>query len=129
MRLESNELVERFLAREITARDFKHDMHVAVAWSLLRRLPFADALAQCASTIKFMAEREGAPEKFNTTITVAYMGLIGEHMSAHPKATWDEFISANRQLLDKSLLGRWYPRERLHSPLARETFLLPGLRA
>jgi hypothetical protein len=129
MNEESDALVERFLAGDIAARDFTHDMHVKVAWALLKRMPFLEALERCAATIKAMAVREGAPHKFNTTITIAYMSLIDEHMREAPYETWEAFIAANPALMDKALLGRWYGRERLHSPEARASFVMPQARA
>lgn len=123
--LDPDALVDRFLAGAIAAPDFKHDMHVAVAWALLKRMPYLEALTRCVATIKAMAEREGAPHKFNMTITTAFMALIDEHMRATPQATWSEFVAANPTVLDKKLLERWYAPERLRSRGARETFLMP----
>jgi hypothetical protein len=119
-------LVERFLNREIAATDFTHEMHVRVGWALLHRMPYHEALARIAATIKFMAEREGHPQKFNTTITAAFLALIAEHVAEHKEASWQDFIAANPALTDKQVLTRWYPIERLHSPAARETFLMPA---
>ena len=118
--------VERFLNREIAARDFTHEMHVRAGWSLLTRMSYLQALERCASIIRYMAEREGASQKFNMTITVAFLALIVEHIAATPGAsTWREFISANAELLDKAVLTRWYAPERLKSPAAREGFVMP----
>ena len=118
--------LERFMNREIPARDFTHEMHVRAGWSLLNRMSYLEALDRCASTIRFMAEREGAGQKLNTTITVAFLALMGEHIAATPGATtWREFIAANNALLDKTVLTRWYAPERLKSPAAREGFLMP----
>jgi len=118
--------VDRFLAGMIPARDFDHAMHVEVAWALLNRYPFVEALARCTAAIKAMAERAGAADKFNLTITAAFMALIDEHRRAHPHADWTYFIAANPDLLDKKLLARWYTPERLRSAQARETFLMPA---
>ena len=118
--------VERFLNGEIAARDFTHEMHVRAGWSLLNRMDYLQALERCASIIRIMAEREGAAQKFNMTITVAFLALIAEHMAATPGAqTWRDFIAASGALLDKTVLKRWYAPERLKSQAAREGFLLP----
>jgi hypothetical protein len=122
---DADALVERFLNLKIAASDFTHDLHVAVGWALLRRMHYVEALACCTATIKAMAEREGAPQKFNTTITVAYLALIDGHLRETPDATWPEFIAAHPKLMDKTLLARWYPAETLRSPEARATFVMP----
>jgi hypothetical protein len=123
--LDPDALVERFLAREVPPRDFTHEMHVAVGWALLRRMSYPEALAVCAATIKAMAESVGAAEKFNTTITAAFLALIAEHMAEGGARTWPDFIAANPALLDKAVITRWYSPERLSSPLARATFVMP----
>lgn len=123
---EDEAFVERFLNREIAARDFTHEMHVRAGWALLNRMSYLEAVERCASTIRSMAEREGAGQKFNMTITVAFLALIAEHIAATPSAkTWPDFIAANRALLDKKLLTRWYEPERLKSAAARSGFLMP----
>jgi hypothetical protein len=43
-------------------------------------------------------------------------------MSADPV---DAFLAANADLADKHVLRRWYGPERLGTPLARSTFILP----
>jgi hypothetical protein len=123
--LSPDALVERFLAREIPPREFTHEMHVAVGWALLRRMPYPEALAAYAATIRAMAESVGAAEKFNITITAAFLALIAEHLAEDDALAWPAFIAANPALLDKSLLARWYSPERLRSPLARATFVMP----
>lgn len=118
-------LVDRFLNLEIPNGDFTHEMHVAVGWALLRRMPYVEALAACAATIKAMAARAGAPHKFNTTITAAYLALIDCHLREMPAETWRAFIAAHPMLLDKRLLARWYPPGALQAQAARETFVMP----
>jgi hypothetical protein len=121
-------LAARFRALEIEPASFTHEMHVAVAWVLLQRKPFLEAASQCAETIRAMAVRAGAGEKFNETITVAFMALVAEHMARSKAKTWPAFIAENPELLDKKLLARWYDVERLNSPLARKSFLMPSAR-
>ena len=72
-----------------------------------------------------MAGSVGAPEKFNATITVAFMSVIAERKSQVESADFDSFISANPDLLDGNALRGWYTKERLNSPAARHQFLMP----
>ena len=72
-----------------------------------------------------MAERAGVPAKFNTTITVAFLGLVAERSTERPSASWEEFAKANPDLMEKNVLDAWYETGRLSSDAAREIFLLP----
>ncbi len=39
--------------------------------------------------------------------------------------TFEAWLAKHPELLDRSLLQRWYRPERLNSPAARRSFLLP----
>ncbi len=93
---------------------------------MLGKYDFVDAVARYAHNIKTIAARAGAPGKFNTTITVAFLSLIAERMGSGKYADYGDFISQNQDLESKGLLRRWYPSERLQSDLARKVFLLPS---
>ncbi len=118
-------LRERFEQHAIDPGDFGHREHVAAAWAMLDRYPFLEATQRYADTIRRLAERAGALEKFNLTITLAFMGLIAERRAATGDVGWTAFIAANADLLERDVLGRWYSPERLASPLARRQFVLP----
>lgn len=118
-------MTRRFIDREIDNRAFRHDDHVLVAYDLLRIRPFDEAAALYARGIRELAARAGAPEKFNTTITFAYLSLIAERMDSGPAPSFDAFAATNPDLLSKTALDRWYAPERLHSDAARRMFLMP----
>ena len=124
-RTDRGRLLDRFEERQIPAPDFRHLDHVQVAFEILDKYDFVQACARYASTIKAMAESAGAPEKFNATITVAFMSVIAERKSQMENADFESFISANPDLLDGNALKGWYTKERLDSPAARHQFLMP----
>ncbi|GIL38967.1 hypothetical protein [Roseiterribacter gracilis] len=105
--------------------EFGHEEHVRLAFELLRRHDFIDALHRFAGGLKRMTARLGVGHKFNVTITVALASLIAERMQETPEATWDEFRDANPDLFDRKLLARSYAPERLSDERARKVFLLP----
>jgi hypothetical protein len=72
-----------------------------------------------------MAVRAGSPAAYHETITVAFLAVIAERSGADAFADFEAFACANRDLMDKSVLGRWYTPDRLGMDLARRTFLLP----
>ena len=104
---------------------FGHVDHIRVAFDLLQEGDFIDAAATYARGIQTLAARAGAADKFNLTITYAFMSLIAEAMTRTPTADFDSFLAANPALMDKTLLTRWYSPARLHSTTARDTFLMP----
>jgi len=122
---EDNSLLGRFERHEIEPGSFRHSDHVQVAYDMLARYNFVDACARYASTIRAMAESVGVPEKYNTTITIAFMSLIAERRSQSDSNDLDSFLASNPDVLEKDVLKGWYSEERLGSSLAREQFLLP----
>ena len=118
-------LVEAFKARTLDPGAFHHEDHVYVAYALLRKNRFLDAATDYAKSIEAMAIKDGAPDKFNITITLAFMSLIAERMAGTAHADYEEFIARNPDLLSKDLLQAWYTPARMHSRLGRVAFLMP----
>lgn len=119
------ELARSFEERDIDAGAFRHCDHVGVAYEMLRNYDFVDAAARYAGSIKSMAQKAGVPEKFNATITLAFLSLIAERMGTTRHSNFDDFIAGNPDLLSKDVLEKWYSPERLRSDLARAVFLMP----
>jgi len=118
-------LVQSFEARDLDAGGFRHVDHVGVAYEMLRKYDFMDATVKYAENIKTIATKAGVPDKFNATITLAFMSLIAERMGTTRHADYDDFISQNQDLNSKDMLRKWYSPERLQSDLARNVFLMP----
>jgi hypothetical protein len=114
-----------FLHGEVDNRNFHHADHVCVGFELLRHHNFPDALAVYSAALHRIATRAGYPEAYHETITVAFLSLISEHQAVGQYADFETFARDNPALMDKSLLERWYPRERLVSDIARRTFVMP----
>lgn len=123
--MDSTILTHDLLAGRMDPANFGHPEHVAVAFELLRRSPFVDGTRTCANAINALATRAGAPDKFHTTVTVAFLALISERLARAPTERFDTFIERNPDLLSGSPLKPWYSAERLADPLARTAFLLP----
>jgi hypothetical protein len=118
-------LLNAFLGGKIEGRSFHHADHVRVGFELLCRHTFPDALAAYSAALKGIATRAGNPGAYHETITVAFLSLIAEHRAAGRYADCEAFLKNNPQLLDKSILERWYAPERLLSDIARKTFVMP----
>jgi len=110
-----DELLDAFEAGRIDGGEFPHSDHVRVAWGLAQRYSHDEALARLGAGIRAMAERSGRPGVYHETITRAWFELI---------ASADD-LSNNPELLDKSLLRRFYSTERLSA--GRTEWLEPDL--
>jgi len=131
------DLADRFERFELSTDGFSHRAHVAVGFAMLRRYSFLEATQRFASTLHTMASAAGAADKYNTTITVAFMALIFERMSAdavfdagadaeaRKPVSFDEFCAANPDLLASGTLTALYSPARLSSSAARAGFVLP----
>jgi hypothetical protein len=122
------ELLQAFLGRTLDNRSFSHRDHVRVAFALLREESFSDAAAIFCGALKEIARRAGRPDAFHMTITLGFLSLIAERCAATDYADFAQFERENPDLLVKSAIERWYAPARLHSDVARSTFVLPGQR-
>jgi hypothetical protein len=119
--------LDAFLHGEVDNKSFHHVDHVRVAFEILGRHDFPDAVAAYSTGLKSIARRAGNPGAYHETITVAFLSLIAERRIVGDYRDFSAFVADNADLLDKSVLGRWYTPERLQSETARRTFVLPSL--
>jgi len=119
------ELARAFEACDVDVSAFGHIDHVGVAYEMLRTCDFLDASLKYSECINTIATKAGASQKFNLTITLAFLSLIAERMNATRHNSFGSFIRQNRDLLSANVLAKWYSPERLRSDLARAVFLMP----
>jgi hypothetical protein len=105
---------------------FPHPEHVRLAYGMLERYPFGEALMRFSRGLKLLAAKAGRPEVYHETITVAFLALIGERRASGQDESWCEFKANNSDLFDKRCLEKWYGAAQLGSDLARRTFCLPA---
>ncbi|MBU4529981.1 MAG: hypothetical protein KUA43_03425 [Hoeflea sp.] len=120
------DMLRRFERGELDPAGFRHADHVGVAYEALLRDGFFKALLIYAEGLTALVEEAGLPDKFNATVTFAYMSAIAERMHRHPAASAQDFISANPDLLSGAVLDR-HSKARLNSELARQVALPPDL--
>ena len=124
-----SELARSFAAHDVDNATFGHEDHVRVAYEMLMGHDFAEAAFRYAANIRAIAAKAGAPNKFNATITFAFMSLIAERMETTDHCDYEGFIAANLDLKSKDVLQKWYSPQRLQSASARRIFLLPDITA
>jgi hypothetical protein len=117
--------LERFVRGEMDAASFPHREHVRMAFEMLRRHDFPQAVLLFSNALRVMTARAGKPHAFHQTVTVAFLALIAERMEESGSADFAAFVRAHPEVLEKSALTRWYRPEQLASEIARRTFVLP----
>ncbi|MDQ6912935.1 MAG: hypothetical protein M3128_08685 [Verrucomicrobiota bacterium] len=110
----------------IDPKAFPHREHVRLAFEMLRRHSFGEALTRFAQGLRHLTSRLARPQVYHETITVAFLALIAERCATTACTGWEDFIARNSDLLDKKVLLGWYSSEQLQSELARQTFCLPA---
>ena len=118
-------LTKAFEAHTLDPDVFGHLEHVQVAYEMLQRYDFLEVSERYSRAINSIATRAGAPEKFNLTITLAFLSLIAERVHDTEHSDFEEFLALNEDLKSGSVLNRWYSREVLASDFARTHFALP----
>lgn len=118
------EFLAVFEAGALDPRTFDHAAHIRAGFLLLGSTDFLDAARRYGRAVQALAEKAGAPEKFNVTITLAFLSLIAERMA--DEATAGAFIAKHPDLLDRNALSAWYP-EPARLAQGRTSFRLPAI--
>ena len=120
------ELVGGFEAGSLA--DFPHEQHVRLTLIYLCRHGHAETLRKLSDGLLRFATAKGHPEKFNVTMTRAWIDLIDAARRAHPGVDDPAgLVGACPQLLDRNALLRFYSRDRLETAEARERWVSPDL--
>lgn len=105
---------------------FSHRDHLGVTVTALKQGDFYDALARIAHGLQRLTQIAGVPEKFNATITFAFVSLIAQRMEAGCDSV-EAFLRDNPDLLSGNPLAGLYPAGQADTPLAKRVPVLPGL--
>ncbi|MBO6918886.1 MAG: hypothetical protein JJ858_10690 [Rhizobiaceae bacterium] len=117
------EYTDAFLSQEVDANDFSHLDHVCVAREIILRFDFLMAVQIFSESIHSMAMNAGASDKFNLTVTLAFMSIISERMQSGEDL--EGFVKTNQDLLHTDFMEAYYTKDRLNSSKAKGIFLMP----
>jgi hypothetical protein len=120
-----DELMEEVMS---TASRFGHREHVRLTWLAVRRRGTPGAVELISDGIRRTARYAGVPQKYNATVSRAWVELTAYHMAEAP-GDFDELVRRNPGLLDKRLLTRFYSSRALASPAARTGWVEPDVKA
>lgn len=117
---------ERLMAQVMEgASRFGHREHVHLTWLAVREYGVAEATRIVSDGIQTTARYAGHPQKYNATVSRAWVELVGFHHAAQPSAAFDDFIASNPDLMDKRLLTRFYHPATLATTAARGGWVAP----
>lgn len=126
-----NELDETFdrLMREVmsTATRFGHREHVHLTWLAVQRYGPTATIELVSQGIQRTARYAGAPQKYNATVSRAWVELVGHHVVEDAAAAFETMLERNPPLLDKRLLMRFYRPATLAGTDARSGWVSPDL--
>ena len=109
---------------------FRHRQHIHLAFLAVHRHGGARAAELVSGWIRHIAAYQRAPQKYNATVTRAWMEIVAHHVTAEPAvADFEAFAERNPALLDKRLLNGHYTSAALASREARAGWVMPDLAA
>jgi hypothetical protein len=106
---------------------FDHREHIHLAWLAVRHYGLSAAISLVSNGIQQTARYTGAPQKYNATVSKAWVELVAHHTHDDRAADFDTFAARNPALLDKRLLTRFYRPATLASAQARTGWAPPDL--
>jgi hypothetical protein len=98
---------------------FGHREHLELTWRAVRRHGIDAAIEIVSDGIRAAALHAGRPQKYNATVSRAWVELVAHHVAELPGTDFDTYLARNPALLDKRLLTRFYLSKTLASPTAR----------
>ena len=110
------------------ASRFGHREHVQLTWLAVRRLGVPAAIDVVSDGIQRTARYAGAPQKYHTTVSRAWVELVGHHATEPgERDDFPSFVTRHPALLDKRLLTRFYRPATLAAPNAKRGWVAPDL--
>ena len=130
--MDDSTLLRGFQSCDLAHEKWCHRVHVRLAYLFLRDHRFSEALARFRVNLQRYNLAHLVPNDlasgYHETLTVAWFRIVVARM--HDKSgalDSDAFCDANADLLDNSMLRRFYSREQIVSWEAKHDFVLPDL--
>lgn len=125
-----DDFVATFLSGTLSPSAFHHRDHLRLAWRLIHRSGLLAATATISQSIRQFATRHGQADKYHETLTQFWVRIVGHLIDARPDiTTFEQFLAAFPQLLDKDLPYHHWRRETMQSSAARARWVEPDLLA
>jgi hypothetical protein len=109
------------------AERFGHREHVHLTWLAIRHHGVPAAVGLVSEGIQRTARYQGVPQKYNATVSRAWVELVGHHAAERGEPDFGNFAAHHAALFDKRLLTRFYRAATLASQQARTSWVEPDL--
>lgn len=127
-RTEAPSQFQELMAEVMSSADrFGHRQHIHVTWLAVRRYGTTTAIDLVSEGIQGVARYAGAPQKYNATVSRAWVELVGHHADHSDAADFNAFADQHPGLFDKKLLTRFYRPATLAGAEARTGWVAPDL--
>jgi hypothetical protein len=120
-------LLEAFEQRTISASDFSHAAHIAVAVSYLTDLPLDQALDRMRRNLQAFASHHHLENLYHETLTTFWMRLLA-HLVTHSQPDlplWERINRIVAEWGNRRAVRSHYSEELIASSAARENWLPP----
>lgn len=126
--MDDTTLLRQFESRELPFSEWRHAVHIRVAWIYLTRHPFPEALLRIRQGIRAYNAHNRVEETplagFHETITEAWARVVADliaRFGAGPDS--GSFLNEHPHVAAKTLLRSFYSRERILTPEAKQRFV------
>lgn len=126
--MSDQEWMEHFENATLANDSFHHADHVKMSFLYLQKYSGLEPLERFSTALARFARAHGKADRYNETITWAFLLLVRERMARFGfSPSWEEFAASNPDLLrwDDHVLKKYYRAETLSSELAKSVFLFP----
>ncbi|KAH3747523.1 uncharacterized protein LOC127847499 isoform X1 [Dreissena polymorpha] len=123
--------IQSFEDATLPFENWTHEAHLRMAWNYIRDYGRDKAIPMIRDGIQHynQVHKDKIKTGYHETITMFYCFVIDDAITnaSKPGDTFERFLKRNGHLLDRSLMYKYYSRERFSDPHAKEKFILPDL--
>lgn len=136
--LRDEAFLAQFEACTLSSAHWTHRAHLRVAYLYVTRCGWEGAIPKVTAGIRAYNQSQGIVDSptggYHETMTVAWLHLVVAMLAEYGPTPLDseapsslDFLEAQPQLRDKTLLSRYYSRACIGSPEAKCSFIPPDL--
>ena len=102
--MSDQELIDGFEAGTLAPADFHHRDHVRLTWLYLERYGRDEAERRMRSGLRTFASRAGTPDKFDATLTRAWVAAIDDARLGEAASTFERLVALRPELLTRDTI-------------------------
>lgn len=127
-----DDFLKQFEDRSLPHSQWRHRAHIKVAYLILGKYSFEEAVQRIRSGIQAYNAAHGIQDTptggYHETITQAWIRIVDTNIREYGRAeSADAFIDQQTQLTEKKVLRLFYSRELIMSAAAKAQFVAPDL--